>query len=37
MRISRSEAEFIFWPLIAEPDEFDAGVGIEIDQIAIPR
>jgi hypothetical protein len=36
-RVSRSQAEFILGPLVAEPDEFDAGIGIEIDEIAIRR
>jgi hypothetical protein len=37
MRISGGDAELVFGPAVAQPDEFDAVVGIAIDQVSIRR
>jgi hypothetical protein len=35
MGVSEGDAELVFLPLVAQSDEFDATIGIEINQVSI--
>ena len=37
MGIARGDPELVVGPVVTEPDELDAGISIEIDQVAISR
>jgi len=35
MGIARGDPELVVGPVVTKPDELDAGIGVEIDQVAI--
>jgi hypothetical protein len=35
MGIARGDPELVIWPVITKPDELDAGISVEINQVAI--